>query len=170
MPGFGDIFNTIIRPRPALTRPSPQHFCPSDTNPTQVALPIFYASGSRRRALVWSCLTGVTEPIGGIIGYLLLQPIFTDIVFGVTFAFVGGMMIFISLHELIPTAHRYLPDQTASVTFCVLVGMAIMAASIVVLEFSGGHSHGASEHNHGGGHADGEGAVDHHEHDHDHAH
>merc|ERR1711988_307481 len=57
-----------------------------------VAMPIYYATGSKCKAFAWSLLSGVTEPIGGILGFALLQPVFTPMVFGLVFAMVGGMM------------------------------------------------------------------------------
>ena len=74
----------------------------------------------------------MTEPIGGIVGYAALQPVFTDFVFGIVFAMVGGMMVFIVLHELLPTAHRYMPHASGRVTFFVVLGMAVMALSLVL--------------------------------------
>ena len=53
-------------------------------------MPIYYATGSRCKAFMWSVLSGVTEPIGGILGFAALQPVMTDMVFGVIFGMVGG--------------------------------------------------------------------------------
>ena len=58
-------------------------------------------------------LFSLAEPIGGIIGFAVLQSVFTELVFGVVFAMVGGMMVFIVLHEL-RHAHRYMPDRRAT--------------------------------------------------------
>lgn len=51
-------------------------------------MPIYYATGSKWRAFGWSLLSGVTEPIGGILGFAVLQPVFTPVVFGVIFSMV----------------------------------------------------------------------------------
>ena len=80
----------------------------------------------------WSLFSGITEPIGGIIGFAVLQSVFTELVFGIVFAMVGGMMVFIVLHELLPTAHRYMPDRPGYVTFFLVVGMVVMAISLVL--------------------------------------
>jgi len=93
-----------------------------------VAMPIYYATGSRRKALFASAAAGVTEPIGGILGFLLLSQIFTDDVFGVSFAFVAGIMVFISLHLLLPLAHKY--GDAKRTMQAVVVGMAVMAVSL----------------------------------------
>ena len=97
-----------------------------------VAMPMYYSTGSRKKGFMWSLISGVTEPIGGIVGYAILQPVFTDFVFGIIFAMVGGMMVFIVLHELLPTAHRYMPHASGQVTFFVVLGMAVMALSLVL--------------------------------------
>ena len=97
-----------------------------------VAMPMYYSTGSRKKGVIWSLISGVTEPIGGIVGYAILQPVFTDFVFGIIFAMVGGMMVFIVLHELLPTAHRYMPHASGQVTFFVVLGMAVMALSLVL--------------------------------------
>ena len=64
--------------------------------------------------------------------YAALQPVFTDTVIGYVFSLVGGMMVFIVVHELLPTAHRYLPDETNKVSAFVVLGMVVMAISLVL--------------------------------------
>ena len=94
-------------------------------------MPIYYATGSRWKALTYSLLSGVTEPIGGILGFAVLQPVFTPLLFGIVFAMVGGMMVFIVCHELLPAAHRYMGND-AKTPMWLMIGMAIMAASLVL--------------------------------------
>jgi len=96
-----------------------------------VAMPIYYATGNKWKAFGWSLLSGVTEPIGGIVGFAVLQPVFTDLVFGMIFSMVGGMMVFIVLHELLPAAHRYM-DNPAKTTAWLIAGMVIMSLSLVL--------------------------------------
>jgi len=96
-----------------------------------VAMPIYYASGSKGKAFLWSVLSGLTEPIGGILGFWSLQSVFTPLVFGIVFAMVGGMMIFIVCHELLPAAHKYMGNN-AKTTAWLILGMAIMAVSLVM--------------------------------------
>ncbi|KAL1527485.1 hypothetical protein AB1Y20_016150 [Prymnesium parvum] len=96
-----------------------------------VAMPIYYATGNKWKAFLWSVLSGVTEPIGGIVGFAVLQPVFTDVVYGMVFSLVGGMMIFIVCHELMPAAHRYLNNGNRT-TAWLIAGMVIMAASLVI--------------------------------------
>merc|ERR1712106_467652 len=96
-----------------------------------VAIPIYYATGNKWKAFGWSLLSGVTEPIGGIVGFAALQPVFTDLVFGMIFSMVGGMMVFIVLHELLPSAHRYM-NNPSKTTAWLIAGMVIMSLSLVL--------------------------------------
>jgi ZIP family zinc transporter len=96
-----------------------------------VAMPIYYATGSKAKALFWCFISGVTEPIGGLVGFALLQPVMTPMVFGVIFGMVGGMMVFIVCHELLPSAHRYMGNNAAT-TAWLIGGMVIMALSLVL--------------------------------------
>ena len=98
-----------------------------------VAMPFYYATGSPTKAFFWSFLSGLTEPIGGIAGFAVLQPVFTDLVFGIVFSMVGGMMVFIVCHELLPAAHRYMGNE-AKATGCLILGMMIMAVSLVLFQ------------------------------------
>ncbi|MCA1810361.1 MAG: zinc transporter ZupT, partial [Lentisphaerae bacterium] len=67
-----------------------------------VSIPIYYATGSRRRALLYSFLSGLAEPLGAIVGFALLMPFLSEAVFGLLFSGVAGIMVFISLDQLLP--------------------------------------------------------------------
>lgn len=95
-----------------------------------VSIPVYYATGNRRKAFWYSVLSGLAEPLGAVIGYLLLFNFFNDLVFGVLFAGVGGIMVFISLDELLPTAEEYGEHHLA--VYGLLVGMAVMAVSLLL--------------------------------------
>ena len=99
-----------------------------------VAVPIYYATGNKRQAFLWATLSGVTEPIGALIGWLALRGEVGETTYGILFGLVGGMMVMICLHELIPTAHRYDPDDKI-VTNSVIIGMIVMAFSLVLFVF-----------------------------------
>ena len=96
-----------------------------------VALPIYYATGNRWKAFLWGCLSGLSEPIAALLGWLVLANVITDDAYGILFGLVSGMMVMISLKELIPTAHRYDPEDTV-VTYSMIVGMAVMGLSLVL--------------------------------------
>lgn len=96
-----------------------------------VAVPIFYATGIRKKAFNLSLLSGLSEPVGAIVAYLILMPFLTDVMFGIVFAGVAGIMVFISLDELLPAAKKY--DETHLSIYGLVGGMAVMAISLVLL-------------------------------------
>ncbi len=95
-----------------------------------VSVPIYQATGSRKRAFLYSFLSGLAEPIGALMGWLILIPIMSDIVYGVIFAAVAGIMVFISVDELLPAAREY-GEHHLSI-YGLVVGMMVMAASLLL--------------------------------------
>jgi ZIP family zinc transporter len=95
-----------------------------------VAVPIYFSSGSRSKAFWYSFLSGLSEPVGALVGYFLLWAFFSDTVFGVLFAAVGGVMVFISLDELLPTAREY--GEGHITVYGLISGMAVMAISLLL--------------------------------------
>ncbi|MBK9797411.1 MAG: zinc transporter ZupT [Holophagaceae bacterium] len=96
-----------------------------------VSVPIYYATGSRRKALGYSFLSGLAEPAGAVLGYFLLHSLVSEALFGLVFAAVAGIMVFISLDELLPTAEKYGKHH-----HCIgglVAGMAVMALSLLLL-------------------------------------
>ncbi|MCC8088280.1 MAG: zinc transporter ZupT [Rikenellaceae bacterium] len=96
-----------------------------------VSVPIYYATGSRKKAFVWSFLSGMSEPLGAVIGYLVLMPFMNDILMSCVLAGVGGIMIFISFDELLPAAREF-GEHHVSI-YGLISGMAIMAISLIIL-------------------------------------
>lgn len=97
-----------------------------------VSVPVYYATGDRKKAFWLSALSGMAEPVGAILGYALLKPFFTPTLFGVLFGLVAGIMVFVSLDELLPTAREYGEDH--QVVYGTAGGMAVMALSLLVLK------------------------------------
>lgn len=95
-----------------------------------VAVPIYYATGSKKKAFKLSFLSGLSEPAGAIIGYILLFRFFHDAMFGFVFASVAGIMVYISLDELLPSAREY-GEHHLSI-YGLVAGMAIMAVSLLL--------------------------------------
>jgi ZIP family zinc transporter len=95
-----------------------------------VSVPIFYATGSKKKAFIHSFLSGLSEPVGALIGYLVLMPLMGKLVLGILFGFVAGIMVFISLDELLPAAREY-GEHHVSV-YGLIGGMAIMAVSLLL--------------------------------------
>lgn len=95
-----------------------------------VSVPIYQATGSKKRAFSYSFLSGLAEPIGALMGWLILIPIMSDMVYGIIFAAVAGIMVFISIDELLPAAREY-GEHHLSV-YGMIAGMMVMAASLLL--------------------------------------
>lgn len=95
-----------------------------------VSIPIYYATGSRKKAFWLSLSSGLAEPVGALVGFLLLMPFLTPVVFGILFASVAGIMVFISLDELLPAAEEY-GEHHLSI-YGLIVGMGVMAFSLLM--------------------------------------
>ena len=95
-----------------------------------VSVPIYYATGDRRKAFAFSFLSGLSEPVGALVGYFLLRSFFHDGMFGVIFGAVAGIMVFISLDQLLPTAQKY-GEHHLSI-YGLIAGMAVMAISLLL--------------------------------------
>lgn len=93
------------------------------------SLPIYFSTGKKGKAFLISLLSAITEPLGAVMGYLILRPFFNDTVFGILFAAVSGIMVFISLEELIPMAHEY--EKSKITIVGVVIGMLVMAISLL---------------------------------------
>lgn len=96
-----------------------------------VSLPIFYATGNKNKAFFYSFLSGIAEPIGALIGFLLLMPFLSEGLLASLLAFIAGIMVYISVDEILPMAHRYGYNHT--VIFGTVLGMFIMALSLFIL-------------------------------------
>ena len=102
-------------------------------NPTlgiAVSVPIYYATGSRRKAFLLSLSSGLAEPVGALLAYAVLLPFLSPTLLGCLFGFVAGIMVFISLDELLPAAEEY-GEHHISI-YGVVTGMALMAVSLIV--------------------------------------
>ena len=96
-----------------------------------VAVPIYHATGNRARAVLYATLSGLAEPLGALIGAFVLLPLVSAGALSYALPFVAGIMVFISLDELLPSAHRY--GEEHWVILGILVGMMVMAASLALL-------------------------------------
>jgi ZIP family zinc transporter len=96
-----------------------------------VSAPVYFATGSRRIAFLVSFLSGLAEPIGGVVGYVLFRSLPNPIGFGLVFAAVAGVMVYVSLDELLPAARDY-GDQHLTI-ISLMAGMGVMAVSLVLL-------------------------------------
>ena len=95
-----------------------------------IAVPIFYATGNRKKAFMYSLFSGLAEPVGALIGFLILMPFLSATLLAVLFAIVAGIMIYITFDELLPMAETY--GQHHIVLAGLLLGMLGIGA---VMEF-----------------------------------
>ena len=95
-----------------------------------VSIPIYYATGDRKKAFMLSFLSGLAEPLGALIGYLFLFLFFNDAVLGILLGSVAGIMVFISLDELLPAAREYGKPHYA--IYGLVAGMMVMAVSLIL--------------------------------------
>jgi ZIP family zinc transporter len=99
-----------------------------------VSVPIYYATGNRRKAFILSFLTGLAEPAGGLVAFGVLWVVGAfqaPATMGVMFGLVAGTMVYISLDELLPVAREY--GKSHEVLFGIAAGMAVMGLSLVLL-------------------------------------
>lgn len=95
-----------------------------------VAVPLRAAAMSRKKAFGWATLSGLAEPLGALIGFLVLMPFLGPATLGISFAMVAGIMIYISLDELLPAAIETGKHHHA--IYGLIAGMAIMAISLLL--------------------------------------
>lgn len=95
-----------------------------------VSIPVYYATGDKKKAFLYSFASGLSEPIGAVVGYLILMPFMNDMIYGLLFASVAGIMVFISLDELLPSAREY-GEHHLSI-YGLVAGMAVMAVSLLL--------------------------------------
>lgn len=97
-----------------------------------VSVPVYYATGSRRKAFRYSFLSGLAEPLGAIVGYLLLAPFLTPVTLAFIFAVVAGIMVFISFDELLPAAREW-GEHHISI-YGLIMGMMVMAVGLIAFQ------------------------------------
>lgn len=95
-----------------------------------VSVPIYHATGSKKTAFKYSFLSGLAEPIGALVGWIVLKPFLNDMVLGMIFAGVAGIMVFISFDELLPAAREYGKHHLS--IYGLISGMVVMAISLLL--------------------------------------
>lgn len=97
-----------------------------------VAIPVFYATGSKRLALTAVAISAAAEPLGAIIGYVILAPFLSPFVYGSLFGIIAGAMVYLALDELLPSARRYAKGHET--LYGLMSGMAVLAISLVLFK------------------------------------
>lgn len=97
-----------------------------------VSIPIFYATGDKKKAFWYSMISGFAEPLGALSGFIVLMNFLNDFVLGFLFSFVAGIMVFVALDELLPSAHEF--GEHHLCIYGLVLGMAIMAISLNIIQ------------------------------------
>lgn len=97
-----------------------------------VSLPIYHATGNRKRAFLYAFSSGLAEPVGALIGFFLLLPIMGELTLGITFGVVAGIMVYISFDELLPAARIYGNAHTS--IFGIALGILVMSLSLLLFK------------------------------------
>ncbi|HRF83882.1 MAG: zinc transporter ZupT [Xanthomonadales bacterium] len=98
-----------------------------------IAVPVYYATHNKGYAFGASLLSGLAEPLGAIIGFMLLSRYLNDAVFGVVFGLIAGIMVFLAIDELLPAAKRY--AQGHETVYGLVSGMGVLALSLVLFKW-----------------------------------
>lgn len=129
--GLATFFATLDDPKvgAALAAAIAVHNIPEGVS---IAIPVYYATGSRTKAVLATVVSGFAEFVGALLGYLALAAFLTPAVFGAVFAVIAGAMVFLALDELLPAARTYARGHET--VYGILVGMAAMATSLVLFK------------------------------------
>jgi ZIP family zinc transporter len=98
-----------------------------------IAIPVYFATGSKTKATLAATLSGLAEPVGAVVGYLILAPYLSPFVYGAVFGVVAGVMVFLALDELLPTARRYATNHHQTL-YGMVLGMGLIATSLVLFK------------------------------------
>jgi ZIP family zinc transporter len=96
------------------------------------SVPLYCATGDRRKSFLYSFLAGMVEPLGAIVAILVLLPILTDFVLAASIAFVSGIMVFICFDELIPIANSYGDEHLTNIGL--IAGIFVMMIALLVFQ------------------------------------
>ncbi|KAE8985464.1 hypothetical protein PR003_g25149 [Phytophthora rubi] len=102
-----------------------------------VAAPIYFATGSRWRGIMWCTISACAEPLGGLIAWLAIGDGMDPVSEGILFGIVCGIMVCICVKELIPTAYKFAKGKTHIVAFGMFTGMFIMVSSLTLFGYAG---------------------------------
>ena len=97
-----------------------------------VSLPIYHATGDKKKAFWYATLSGLAEPVGALVGFFLILPFMGDATLGITFGIVAGIMVYISFDELLPAARVYGNAHTTIIG--ITIGMFVMALSLIAFQ------------------------------------
>ncbi len=96
-----------------------------------ISIPVYQATHSKRKAFWYSFLSGMAEPVGGVVGFIIIKALFPDLCIGVLFALVAGIMTYISLDTLLPLSKDY--DTGHYSISGVVFGLITMGVALILL-------------------------------------
>lgn len=94
-----------------------------------IAIPIYFSSGNRKAAIAYTFLSSLTSPIGALMAYLFFLKFLNELIFGILFGVVSGIMVFICLDEILPTAEKF--GKHHLVISGIISGMLVISLSII---------------------------------------
>ena len=95
-----------------------------------ISVPLYYSTGSKKRAIMYTLISALSEPFGALLAYLFLKDIMNDIILGILFSIIAGIMLQISFCELIPTTKKYNNKKTAIIFF--ILGVIFMLLKFII--------------------------------------
>jgi ZIP family zinc transporter len=95
-----------------------------------VAMPVYFATKDKGKALKFTFISGISEPIGALLAFFVLRPFLNGFVIGASFALVAGIMLYISIEELIPSSRQYGHNRLA--LFSTFAGLVLMPLSHLI--------------------------------------
>ena len=96
-----------------------------------VSVPIYYATKSKSKAFWISFASGLAEPLGAVIGFLIFRTVYNEALFGISFALCAGIMIYVALNELLPVSKEY--GKPSDPIMGVTAGIIVMAISLILM-------------------------------------
>ncbi|MFX1315017.1 MAG: zinc transporter ZupT [Promethearchaeota archaeon] len=96
-----------------------------------VAVPVYASTSNKKKAFEWSFISGLSEPLGAVVTWLILFPFINDFVLNAMLGAVGGIMVYISLDELLPVSRSLAKEHYSIIG--IIIGMFIMSTSLVLL-------------------------------------
>ena len=106
------------------------HNFPEGIATLSVAIPIYYSTGDVKKAFKYTFLSGIAEPVGALLAFLILRPFINDITLGAIFAIISGIMLYIAIEELIPSSRQYGYMKTSLVF--IFLGIVLMPLTHIV--------------------------------------
>lgn len=96
-----------------------------------IAVPIYYATGDRKKAIKYTLLSGLSEPIGSLLAYIVLHKYINDVLISIVLLVVAGIMITLSIEEMFPASKKYNCDKNLSIGLIVGVVLVLLTHFIL---------------------------------------